>query len=338
MKVTASPVLPVKSKAIADFSAVGKEARNRALLEGERRFCGNNSEVLSGAPVELTSRDKLSLLLDPRTVNCRHLEGREGLIKECKDALEKAYIEYGTRAHEYAEETLKSAASFALSLKGKAPAAIAGTAPAAKAAVPAKEEVQKCMWSSDEEEEVANDEIDNDEVAAAAAAKAVLQITLKDEFIRCFRNYRKVAEKLDWRALNASLGLGLDLPAAGAIGPLDLWHVDMGKVMKHLYLDVPGSKILFGFLPKMAIFSRGSIGALGASSFCERINSAANQVVTSGNSMLGTKEINMIVTLRVNRAYMAYMREHHPEVSGQHFKMTVLKLAENKSDEKEGDE
>ncbi len=86
---------------------------------------------------------------------------------------------------------------------------------------------------------------------------------------------------------------------------MDLWYADMGKVMKHLYVNVARSKLLFGFLPKMAIHSRGSIGALGASSFCERINSAANLTVTTGNTLLDPKEINMVFTLRVNRAYMA---------------------------------
>jgi len=37
----------------------------------------------------------------------------------------------------------------------------------------------------------------------------------------------------------------------------------------------------FGYLPKMATTSKGSIGSLLASSFCERINSQANQVYIS---------------------------------------------------------
>ena len=42
--------------------------------------------------------------------------------------------------------------------------------------------------------------------------------------------------------------------------------------------------------------------------------------------------MNIPAVLRVNRRFMAYMREHHPEVSQQHFQMTVLSLAENKDD------
>ena len=162
---------------------------------------------------------------------------------------------------------------------------------------------------------------------------AALKISLKDEFGVCFRNYHKVAEKVDWRQLNETLQLELKLPSAGVISLMDLWYADMGKVMKHLYINVTGSKSRFGYLPKMTILSRGSIGALGASSFCERINSASNLTVTTGNTLLSAKEINMVVVLRVNRAYMNYMREHHPEVSGQQFNMTVVKFADNKCDE-----
>mmetsp|Transcript_28404 Transcript_28404/g.41868 ORF Transcript_28404/g.41868 Transcript_28404/m.41868 type:complete len:98 (-) Transcript_28404:298-591(-) len=61
----------------------------------------------------------------------------------------------------------------------------------------------------------------------------------------------------------------------------------------------------------MLLGSKGTIGALLASSFCERINSAANLVVTTGNSLLGTDEINMLVTLRMNRGFMQFMKRHY---------------------------
>ena len=55
----------------------------RATLETERRYCGNRGEILTGDPVELQVRDTLSLLLDPRTVNCAHISSREDLKEEC---------------------------------------------------------------------------------------------------------------------------------------------------------------------------------------------------------------------------------------------------------------
>ena len=47
------------------------------------------------------------------------------------------------------------------------------------------------------------------------------------------------------------------------------------------------------------------------------------------NSVLATDEINMLVVLRMNRSYMAFMREHYPEVAGQQFHMTLVSTAEN---------
>ena len=161
--------------------------------------------------------------------------------------------------------------------------------------------------------------------AAVARRKADLQV----EFKKCFKRYRQTAAAINWRTLSTALDLGLELPADKPIELMDLWDADMGKVMKHVFMDVDKSPELYGFLPKMAFSSCGSIGSLLTSSFCERINSKANQKVTTGNTALGPVEISMVVVLSMNRKFMAFMREHYPEVSGQHFKMTVVTLADN---------
>ena len=70
----------------------------------------------------------------------------------------------------------------------------------------------------------------------------------------------------------------------------------------------------FGYLPKMALASKGMMASLMAASFCERINSCANIVVTKDNSLLSDDEIDKVVTLRMNRDFMEYMRTYYPEV------------------------
>jgi len=61
----------------------------------------------------------------------------------------------------------------------------------------------------------------------------------------------------------------------------------MGLIIKTEYIAKDGLPLKdnpgvdgnnFGYLPKMATTSKGSIGSLLASSFCERINCQANQV------------------------------------------------------------
>ena len=64
----------------------------------------------------------------------------------------------------------------------------------------------------------------------------------------------------------------------------------------------------------MALASKGMMGALMAASFCERINSCANLVVTEGNSVLSTDEIDKCVVLRMNKVFMEFMRKNYSEV------------------------
>ena len=39
--------------------------------------------------------------------------------------------------------------------------------------------------------------------------------------------------------------------------------------------------------------------------------------MTTGNTLLGNEELEMLVLLRINRQFMEHMRIHHPEVSNQ---------------------
>ena len=64
----------------------------------------------------------------------------------------------------------------------------------------------------------------------------------------------------------------------------------------------------------MALASKGMMGAHVAASFCERINSCANLVVTEGNSLLSTDEIDKCVVLRMNKVLIEFMRANDPEV------------------------
>ena len=71
-----------------------------------------------------------------------------------------------------------------------------------------------------------------DEEAAAQAAREATFDELKVDFARVFKNWRKVATAIDWRALSKLLDLGLDLAEDVVITPMDLWYVDMAAVLK----------------------------------------------------------------------------------------------------------
>ena len=343
--VTASPVLPLVDKSGASFTAVGQVALQRAILEGERRFCGNKTEVLTGAPVELTRRDKQAMLLDLRTVDCSHIAGRADLRRESKALLKERYGLYALCAHKFNEDKKSAEAAKESAGKRSAIKAVAKalgkkrkTSVAGAAASDTPAAASTSAWTDDDDDGGDDDGSDDDEdaraeeaaAAAAAAATAALKVHFEEEFESVFKNYRKLGESIDWAALSVTLDLGLKAPKNGVKhGIMELWYVNMGKVVKYLCVDPDMDRKLYGYLPKMATTSQGSIGALPASSFPERVNSVGNQVLTKGNSLLGPDEINKVVVLRMNRAFMKYMRQSHPEASQQHFNMTVLKPGDN---------
>jgi len=117
-------------------------------------------------------------------------------------------------------------------------------------------------------------------------------IKLGEEFDAVYKRYKTACKALQWKELFPKLPW-----AKKEVNfPFSLWDVDMGRVMKTFIKQDPDKK-RFGHLPMMAVASRGSIGGFLASSFCERINSCANLVLTDGNSLLSPDEINMLVTL-----------------------------------------
>ena len=72
-QVTKSPTVIRTWININELSDVGEECVRRCLLEGERRWCGNKTEILNNSAPVIGHRELLSTLLDIRTVKCHHL-------------------------------------------------------------------------------------------------------------------------------------------------------------------------------------------------------------------------------------------------------------------------
>ena len=103
-----------------------------------------------------------------------------------------------------------------------------------------------------------------------------------------------------------------------------LLEVNIGKLFK----KIQGNE-KYGFLPDMARASRGNVGALGAESFCERVISAANIVMTKGNKLLANEELDMLVVLRMNRDFMDWAREKFSHVLKADFKPDMIPIEAN---------
>ena len=94
-----------------------------------------------------------------------------------------------------------------------------------------------------------------------------------------------------------------------AIDPYDhLMKVDVKKMMDKIRdeNDWRGGK--FGYLYEMYKNSRCQLGALSSQSYVERVNSAANLLVTKNRTLLGHNIIDKLVVLRMNRPFMMMTR------------------------------
>ena len=117
----------------------------------------------------------------------------------------------------------------------------------------------------------------------------------------------------------------------------EMWEIDVVSIMKEDFIDKDKHRSKYGpgWLPKMATCSKGSIGFLLTSSFCERINSCANQVLTLGNTLLSDGEMEKLVMCRMNRDFMVFTRKNYPQVADEQFEFGILKAEDN--EEKDDD-
>ena len=93
----------------------------------------------------------------------------------------------------------------------------------------------------------------------------------------------------------------------------DLMKVNMKPLMDWIVKrnsDMNGS---LGYLPAMCRNSVCQLGALNSQSFVERMNSAANLIVTKKRTNLADKLIDKLVVIRMNRHFMMHhCRQNKP--------------------------
>ena len=75
--------------------------------------------------------------------------------------------------------------------------------------------------------------------------------------------------------------------------------------------EASGGTRIYGHIPLMA---ECHLGERMASSFCERVNSAAKLLLGERRACLSDEELQMTCLLRVNRKFMMHMYKHHSEL------------------------
>jgi len=315
-KITKSPHVPRKEVAIEDLSQMGQTARVRATLEGERRWCGNATEELTGAHVNMGKTELLCTLLDKRTLGCHHITAEQR--REAYQIFCDEYVKFFMQADKYHAEEIERKKQ-EREKQAAAAAAVGGIvgevvvmAESSDSALKSGHLFQGTAWSDDEveagEEQEEVEEVAKEVVALKEAKKAL-------------KNWKKY--EVDWLDMYPGLKATgkrnheLDLVE-------DLMNLDMGVLYTHLEKMDTGRQ-LYGWIPSMACNSVGQLGALSAESYCERVLSCANNVVTKGNTLLSDEEVEMLVVLRMNRDFMAFMREHYGAEAKQTFGQTVVR-------------
>jgi len=107
-----------------------------------------------------------------------------------------------------------------------------------------------------------------------------------------------------------------------------MWEIDVVSIMKEDFIEKDKDCIKYGWfkLPKVATCSKWSIGSLLVSSFCERMNSCTNQVLTLG-LLLG----DAVMEKLVNWSFMVFMRKKYSQVADEQFEFAsgILKAEDN---------
>jgi len=259
------------------------------------------------------------------------------------------YIRYYRTAEKYDRDRDKAAAAALIVEEEKVAAAAAAAFPstaAAAAALPAKEGLNLSVgveytadgWSDDDsmEEEDVEGEEEEEEDLSDGEVTAIAMAALK--------NWRRV--KVDWGryypehfpptvvepvAVEGSGAAAAPAPQPAAPAPPqaldifeDLMPLDPGRVYRDLVKSDPKQE-KYGLIPQMAGGSKGCISFLPSQSFCERVNSIAKDVMTDAHTLMDDEELEMLVTLRMNRKFMEYMRGKYNHLSLQQFGKTLVR-------------
>lgn len=289
-----------------DLSDVGRTALARARLEAERRWCGNDTEEADNISTPtMADRERIAILLDLRTLKANGFTAEA--FTEAEKLLEDLYVSFAKRAMQYEKDKEATAAAAAMQSQLHQDAGTPARKPPRRLELASGFEYDESLFDD-------SDEAESPVVADQTAA-------LKAEFKSAFKAWKKL--KVDWRSYFPEANLPSDVPHFDLVK--HLMPLSMGSLYKKLMKTDP-LRLAYGWLPRMALCSRGQIGTLLAESFCERILSQANLVMVDGNTLLSDEELEMVVVLRMNRNFMRYMRQNYNHLSKQDFAQTVIRV------------
>ena len=319
---------------VESLSDLGRTVLERAILEAERRFCLNTTEALSGECVELTDEDLICMAIDPRT--CRviaQLVSASQMDKVQSLVFEK-YVDFGMRIWERNDKESRKIVvevehdSRNATGSEKEKQVVGGEKGGGKEGVVEDGMVEDggdmhlnqameadFVFSLGDDMECESEEVDEDPVPTLREREQQERRRLMVEFDEVFRRWKKNTgdpNLLDWKKyLSVEKMDEIKSEKRKMSVYEDLIDVDISKCLSDLIkanTTLSNGNMTYGLIPLLACCH---LGALNAESFCERVISCANDVVTKLHTRLLPEIIEKIVVLRMNKTFMEWMRTEH---------------------------
>ena len=293
-------VLPRKPKLVL----LQPRRLQRAIVEVERRFCGNthdhetfSEQGVAQGDVSWSDREKASAFLDMRLLLKASVMDANGW-KESKNLLRTFYIEYyvNCKAYERKIESDKEASS--VNNMAEAETAVGSSVDSGE------EALEKVCIDSDSDDED-DESINTNPISSIQQLKAADEEAGKTEFKAVSKKWSLYGNFLTddkWRMLYPKLQKDRKLDMVEDLMPLSLKPLMEDIIQYHNNNDK-----CFGYLPVMVGCSKCQLGAFNSQSFAERINSAANQINTKDRLRMDPDLIDKLVTIRMNKSFMEFV-------------------------------
>mmetsp|Transcript_3136 Transcript_3136/g.9567 ORF Transcript_3136/g.9567 Transcript_3136/m.9567 type:complete len:534 (-) Transcript_3136:88-1689(-) len=285
---------------VESLTDVGETCLERAQLEFERRYCDNSGETINNSKIVLTMPSVLALMLDLRTTRMTaELLSEDGSFQlpDGPDGT-MTLVEVGkVLVEEYVELWIAIKRQHFADLDAVRSAATASAAESTLVRQPPSE-----------------DEFGFKVIAPTTTAcpgpipqpsESELRAEAEEEFLKSWANWKKLAQNISLEMEKAVEGAQKESVASGddeetglefTQGVVKQWTIIKFNCAREYRYAEENSKD-FGLLPMLV---RRYCGRLLGESFCERVLSVANRVVTKHNVRLATDDIESVVMLRMN--------------------------------------
>jgi len=180
---------------VEKLSVEGKIARDRAILEGERRFCGNKTDDISGANVIINRSERIAMLLDLRTAGGAHVD-KDTYVK-AKEELKDTYVAYAMQCDKFDAQKEREEQGTEKASEAVKPTSASRTKPPTW--TQGLHFAPGCAHDSDGEDDGALD-VDSDDDGLSSR-----RLELEREFSKAWKHWKIKMTIVDWNKVSSHL-------------------------------------------------------------------------------------------------------------------------------------